>query len=269
MFVVAIVHQGEDIIACLRGKLKRYRLDSRTQSFWYAKKSFDRAWAGDYLLSMRHRIKYFQLPKSGSKLMRTVMMRWFGVPYNATPEMRRLPGNTLPENRVHPKNMPMDVASFFTFTFLDDPVKRFIGGYLQIHKPPKPIVIQKAIEQMLDLKPGAKTFNVHLAPQASLLMDMFEAESPPRLDFVGKTDAPIEDLRALVNNYHHWAEDHRLHYQSTNLPQSFMTSQHFQKKYLNESIYYEGIASTVLCRLANALHVDYQCLPVQDHQWCR
>ena len=41
---------------------------------------FARSWAGDFLLSHQYRIKYFQMPKSGTKAIRAKMSEQFEIP---------------------------------------------------------------------------------------------------------------------------------------------------------------------------------------------
>ena len=41
---------------------------------------FEHGWAADFLLSHQHRIKYFQMPKSGYKAIRAKMSEHFKAP---------------------------------------------------------------------------------------------------------------------------------------------------------------------------------------------
>ena len=84
--------------------------------FYSHRNRFNRLWAADYLLSKQYRIKYFQMPKSGSKAIRAKMSEHFKIPSalgslfgmqkNA---LKHLPGRTPDENRVKPVVMQGEV----------------------------------------------------------------------------------------------------------------------------------------------------------------
>jgi hypothetical protein len=76
--------EGEQLLQCVSSVMARTRHGDEpaiTDRLFYSHRNrFNRLWAADYLLSHPHRIKYFQLPKSGSKAIRAKMSEHFKAP---------------------------------------------------------------------------------------------------------------------------------------------------------------------------------------------
>jgi hypothetical protein len=74
---------GEQLLNCVRSVMKRTRhgeVPTDVDRLFYShSRYFCRQWAADYLFSRKFRIKYFQIPKSGSTAIRRRMSMQFDV----------------------------------------------------------------------------------------------------------------------------------------------------------------------------------------------
>lgn len=100
---------GEELLKCVHEIMERTRrVEVPTDAdrlFYSHSRYFGRQWAADYLLSRKFRIKYFQIPKSGSTGVRRRMSTQFDVrppPPSLTPNIVQQPAkgaSTLPVQR--------------------------------------------------------------------------------------------------------------------------------------------------------------------------
>jgi hypothetical protein len=74
---------GKELLKCVHSVMERARHgDVPTDAdrlFYSHRRYFGRQWAGDYLFSRKFRIKYFQIPTSGSTAVRRSMSMQFDV----------------------------------------------------------------------------------------------------------------------------------------------------------------------------------------------
>jgi hypothetical protein len=117
--------EGEVLLKCVRSVMERtHHGDEPTQAdrlfYSHPRRYFGRYWGADYLVSHRHRIKYFQIPKSGSTAIRSRMSFQFDLPYQRgyKPQGRHYkwrPGGTRARNQVKPAALSGEVRSRFSY----------------------------------------------------------------------------------------------------------------------------------------------------------
>jgi hypothetical protein len=186
---VQVSDEGLRIMQCVHSVMARTRHgDEPTPDdrlLYSHRRHFNRAWAADYLLSHEYRIKYYEMPKCGSKAIRQKMSLQFEIPnafgnaYGSI-NLGRNPGGSKEENRIKPIDIRMQgevriracrhppggaisvvhlykratsrplvthqklnslsnyrcarwwqVADYFTFTFVAEPLTRLVNGILQ------------------------------------------------------------------------------------------------------------------------------------------
>ena len=113
--------EGEQLLQCVSSIMARTRQgdDKRasTDRLMYSHRNrFEHGWAADFLLSHQHRIKYFQMPKSGYKAIRAKMSEHFKAPAAYTGlglgfrgTIKHLPGGTPMKTASSPVAMQGEV----------------------------------------------------------------------------------------------------------------------------------------------------------------
>ena len=125
-----------------------------------------------------------------------------------------------------------------------------------------------------DKGPGG--INVHMAPQSQMLMDMFnQPGGQPRLDFIGHVSNLTDDVKELISTY----QSSPMAAKSAHAPLMKPSMQrdgsgewwNIRVPHNVKMRYINGIDADVLCRLSQALYVDYKCLmpPGSQQKWCK
>ena len=109
------------------------------------------------------------------------------------------------------------------------------------------------------------------------MMDMFQSKFWPRMDFVGQVEKLDADYERLMDAYSKSPQGAHPHVRQ------FMRSVEEKHKGMRSSRYLTsrmtpervlksqigGLDPALLCRVAQRLHLDYECLPMYDiARWC-
>jgi hypothetical protein len=170
------------------------------------------------------------------------------------------------------------VPDFFTFTFVAEPLTRLVNGILQTTRNLTGEQLVAILREMVrrEWEPTGNwtsskhQYNVHWASQVALLMDMFDAPTPPRLDYVGH----IESLALGWNQTFQGYLRYNLKRGARVDPVSFKPTPEkaaFIKPQSKKSELWQALHDVpqLLCDVAHMLQFDFECLPEYNvSQWC-
>jgi hypothetical protein len=107
------------------------------------------------------------------------------------------------------------VPDFFTFTFVAEPLTTLVNGILETesrHRGTKTLTGERLVAILREMvlrereptgswTSSAHQYDVHWASQVALLMDMFDAVTPPRLDHVGHVESLAHGWNQTFEGY--------------------------------------------------------------------
>ena len=172
----------------------------------------------------------------------------------------------------------LQVPDFFTFTFVAEPLTRLVNGILQTKqdltgKQLVAILRELVLREREPTGSWASTkhqYNVHWASQVALLMDMFDASTPPRLDYVGHIESLALGWNETFQGYLRYNSEHKLRVESVPFKPT-PEKREFTKPESKKSELWQALHDEpqLLCDVARLLQFDFECLPEYDiSQWC-
>lgn len=116
-----------------------------------------------------------------------------------------------------------------------------------------------------------------VASQLVVMMDMFKSTFWPRMDFVGQVETLHTDYERLMDAFSHSPQGTHPHVRAfmRDVAQkhehirssSYRTSRLTPDSVLKSQI--DGLDPALLCRVAQRLRLEYECLPMYDMaRWC-
>ena len=173
------------------------------------------------------------------------------------------------------------MPDFFTFTFVAEPLTTLVNGILETesrHRGTKTLTGERLVAILREMvlrereptgswTSSAHQYDVHWASQVALLMDMFDAVTPPRLDHVGHVESLALGWNQTFEGYLRYNSERGnrvdpVHYKDVPEREGSVEPHSDLWQALHDE-------PQLLCDVARMLEYDYECLPEYDiSQWC-